>query len=193
RPPPLETTATSAPESAPVRDESDLPARWAMEAALTAGYENGTDLDDALGGTLAVRRYLLTNLTVRAGAAVRLTQRDQPDINGLALIGSLGAGWSSRRFGPGSRLAAGARADLLAQHQSVRVSDRMLSGDRSYSSLGADALGELGLALARDTMILLAAGVEEMFTEADVVVAGHVDATFHHTRLVLQLGVLSRF
>ncbi|HVT08810.1 MAG TPA: hypothetical protein VHO67_15235 [Polyangia bacterium] len=191
--PSLDSAATTVSQAA-VRDEGDLPGRWAVEAGVVTAYERGTDLDDAIGGALAVRRYLVGNLAVRLGAAFRLTQRDLPDITGLALMGSVGAGWSSRRFGPAGRFGAGARVDLLAQHQSVRVSaDRMVSGERDYWAAGADALGEGGLVLARDTMILLAAGLEEMFTEANVVVARQVDATFHATRFVVQLGVLSRF
>jgi len=193
--PPPSAGVTAAPEPMPAaRDEGDLPGLWAVEAAVASAYESGTDLDDAIGGALAVRRYLLANLAVRVGVAFRLTQRDLPDISGLALMSSVGVGWSSPRFGPAGRLGAGARVDLLAQHQSVRVSgDRMVSGERAYWAAGADAMGEVGLILARGTMILLAAGVEELFTEADVVVARQVDATFHATRFVLQLGVLSRF
>ncbi len=172
-------------------EDGDHPGRWAVEAGLTTAYESGTDADDTKGGTLAVRRFVLPSVSLRVGAAFRLNERDQPDVTGLALIGQLGAGWSGPRFGPGGRFEAGARADFLMQQQSVRVS--LVTGDRSYWSTGVDALAEFGVGLARGTMLLAAAGLEEMFTEADVVVNGRDVATLRHGRLVLQIGVLSRF
>lgn len=179
---------------APAHDEGEQPGRWAIEAGVTTAYEGQTDADDTIGGALAVRRFVLRDLALRVGAAFRLTQRDTPDVNGLALIGELGVGWSSLRFGPGGRFGAGARADLLVQQQSVRVSGYPAAGGaHGYWSLGADALGELGVGLARGTMLLVAAGLEEMFTEAEVIVQGRDAATLRHARVVLQIGVLSRF
>jgi hypothetical protein len=194
-PPGVVAAAEPAPASvAAAPDERDWPGRWAVEAGVTTAYESGTDADDTFGGALGVRRFLRPNLAVRAGLAFRLTQRDMPDVAGLALSGSLGAGWVSGRFGPGGRFGAGARADLLLQQESVRVSGYQVeSGDQGYWSLGADALGEIGLGLSRSTMLLLAGGLEEMFTEADVMINGQHSATLRHTRVVLQIGVLSRF
>ncbi|MFL5308457.1 MAG: hypothetical protein ACJ8F1_24815 [Polyangia bacterium] len=178
----------------PVAEDGDRTAWWAVEAGVTTAYESGTDPDDTIGGTLAVRRFLLPHWALRLGAAFRLNQRDQPDVTGLALIGALGAGWLSPRFGPGGRFGAGARADLLVQQQTVRVSGYpLVTGDQGYWSMGADVLAEFGVGLARGTMLLASAGLEEMFTEADVVVKGQDVATLRHARAVLQIGVLSRF
>ncbi len=139
---------------APAPDDGDRPA-WAIEAGVTAAYESGTDADDMIGGTLAVRRFVAPNLALRVGAAFRVNQRDTPDVSGLGLIGALGVSWSSAPLGPGRRFNAGVRGDLLLQHQAVRVSGyRMASGERSFWSLGADVLGEVGLRLARGTMLL---------------------------------------
>ncbi|HSS39145.1 MAG TPA: hypothetical protein VLT58_10280 [Polyangia bacterium] len=193
-PSPAEAVAETASVAESASVDADRTGPWALEAGVTTAYESGTDADDAFGGTLAVRRFVASNLALRAGAAFGLTQRDTPDVTGLGVIGALGAGWFSAPLGRGRRFAAGVRADLLVKHESVRVSGYpLVSGDRTYWSAGADALGEVGLRLAHDTMLLVAAGLEEMFPEAEVVVGGVTVATLRHTRVVLQVGVLSRF
>ena len=169
--------------------------RWAIDAMVATALERGTDGDDIIGGAIGLRRVLPFDLALRAGAAFRFTERDHPDITTRALGGSLGLAWAAPSFGRVRRFGLGARADGLLMRQSVRVSQDQApaAGDRDYWSAGVDALAEVGLGLSPGTTLLAAAGLEELFTEAEVTVPGRFDTTLPRTRILLQVGVLSRF
>lgn len=188
---PAESVATAAPQ--PTGD-AERP-RWAIEAAVTTALERGSDGDDVIGGAIALRRSLPLNLAARAGAGFRFTEEDTPAITVRSLGGSLGLAWASAGFGQAGRFAAGVRSDLLVWWQSVRVSQDQVpaGGDREYWSGAVDALVEVGRGLSAGTTLVGALGVEELFTEAQVTIQGRNAATLPRTRLLLQLGVLSRF
>jgi hypothetical protein len=196
-PPPRPALVRAAPElpavaaaPAPVDDGG----RWALEAGLTTALERGTDGDDVIGGTIALRRWLSRGLAPRAGLAFRLTDRDIP-VTSRAFSGSLGLGWASPRFGRARALGLGARVDLLLMRESVRVSQSkpLTAGEQAFWSGAADVLAEVGLGLSRATSLVGALGLEERFTEADVVLAGQHVATLPRERLILEVGLLSRF
>jgi hypothetical protein len=173
--------------------EAGEPPRWAIDAVVTTALEQGTDGDDTIGGAIGVRRFLPLRLALRAGLAFRLTERDDPDITTRALGGSLGLAWAAASFGRPGHFGAGVRADGLFMRHSVRDSQAPGAGDRIYWSAGVDALAEVGLGLSRGTMLMVAAGLEELFTEATVTVPGEDAATLPRARVLLELGVLARF
>ena len=167
---------------------------WAVEAGVTTAFESGTDGDDVIGGTIALRRWLPGRLAPRAGLAFRLTDRDIP-ITSRSFSGSLGLGWASARFGRPHAFGLGARLDLLIMRKSVRVSQEqpLTASEQAFWSGALDLLAEVGVGLSRATTFLGGLGVEERFTEARVLVPGRIDATLPRERLILELGILSRF
>ncbi len=167
---------------------------WGIDARVTTAFERGTDGDDIIGGGVGLRRLLPRALFARLGLGFRLTERDVV-LTGRSFNGMVGLGWSLPRFGPGGAFTLAVRLDLLAMRESVRVSqDRPLAvTEQAFWSGAVDALLEPGLGLSRATMLLAAVGLEERFTEATVVVPGRDDATLSRGRLVVELGILSRF
>jgi hypothetical protein len=193
--PPSEAPAPAPPPAAAPAREPEHPGRWALEVDVTTGFESGTDLDDMIGGSIGLRRFLDGSLALRAGIVFQVTAHDYPDITTQTRGGSLGLGWSTGLFGRPARLRGGVRADLMVLYQSVHVSpaDGATITDRSYWTAAGDLLVELTLGLSRGTSLLLAGGLEEKSTRADLEIAGQDAATLPRTGARIELGVLSRF
>jgi hypothetical protein len=172
-----------------------LPTRWAIEANLTTIVDSAEGLDvDALGGAFAVRRSLAHGLALRVGLGYRVATVDGAQATARTAAAGLGAAWTSPGLGRVHELGLGARLDLLGLHEEVsRDSNASSPSDQGYWSLGGDLLGQVGYGLSPGVVFLLGGGLEETLTAADVLVAGRMIATIPHERLMLELGVLSRF
>ena len=205
-----ETVAATPPPTRPVDTASEppvaaraiatseaplLPTRWAIEANLTTIVDSAEGLDvDALGGAFAVRRSLAHGLALRVGLGYRVATVDGAQATARTAAAGLGAAWTSPGLGRVHELGLGARLDLLGLHEEVsRDSNASTPSDQGYWSLGGDLLGQVGYGLSPGVVFLLGGGLEETLTAADVLVAGRMIATIPHERLMLELGVLSRF
>jgi hypothetical protein len=173
----------------------EAPARWALEADVTTAFDHAGDVDDSIGGMIGLRRFLSTQWALRAGIGFRVADIDGANATARTVLGAIGVVWMSSAMERPHTFGFGARADLLGVHEAIQHGDggTSSSGIEGYWSMGADLLGQVGYGLSRATALLAGAGVEEILTEADVYVAGQPAATIPHTRIVLELGVLSRF
>jgi hypothetical protein len=144
---------------------------------------------------LGLRRSLSAHWALRAGLGFRVADVDGADATARTVLGALGAAWMSSTLDRPYAFGFGARFDLLGVHAAIQRGAGGPGGSQTegYWSLGADLLAQVGYGLSRGTALLVGGGVEELFTEADVYVAGNPAATIPHTQLVLELGVLSRF
>ncbi len=178
----------------PIESPETLP-RWALEANVTTATGHWEDVDDSIGGMIALRRSFSTHWTTRAGLGFRVADIDGADATGRTVLGAAGVVWMSSRLDRPRTLAFGARADLLGMHEAIQRGDAAPSGSRTegYWSVGADLLGQVGYGLSSSTALTMGGGVEGFLAEADIIVAGQPAATIPHTQLVLELGVLSRF
>ncbi len=194
RPPPVPPPAPETERRVVAGPEPPLPG-WAIEAEVTTAFESGNDLDDTIGGAIGVRRALSQSLAMRAGLAFRLTEWDGLDVRTRTVVGSVGLAWTARSHARPGSVGFGVRADFLAARESVLYSGRAAGAgeEQSFSSLGADLLAEVGFGLSRDTALLAGFGGEMLFTAADLVVDETPAATLHRGRLLLLLGILSRF
>jgi hypothetical protein len=103
--------------------------------------------------------------------------------------------WTSPGLARLHELGFGARLDLMGLHEEIR---RDVEGSTSpqrqyYWTAGCDLFGQVGFGLSRATTLMLGAGLEEVLTAADLVVADQRVATIPRQRLVFELGLLSRF
>ncbi len=176
-------------------ESPEIPPRWALEADVTTASGHWGDVDDSIGGMIGLRRSLSTHWAVRAGLGFRVADVDGAGATARTLLGAAGVAWMSSRFGRPHVFGFGARADLLGKHEAVQRGEGGQSGSRTedYWSVGGDLVAQVGYGLSPGTTLLVAGGVEEFLTEADIYVAGKPVATIPHTQLVLELGVLSRF
>jgi len=171
------------------------PARWALEADVMTAAGHWGDADDSIGGTIGLRRSLSTHWAGRAGLGFRVADVDGADATARTVVGAAGVVWMSAAFERSHVFSFGGRADLLLAHASVQRGEggQNSTGTEGYWSLGGDLLAQVSYGLSPGTALLAGAGLEELFTAADVYVAGEPAATIPHTQLLLELGVLSRF
>ena len=173
----------------------EAPPRWALEANVTTATGHLGDVDDSIGGMLGLRRSLSPRWALRAGLGFRVADVDGADATARTVLGAAGVAWMSARLERPQTFGFGARADLLVMHEAIQHGEGGQNSTRTegYWSLGGDLLAQVGYGLSPGTALLVAGGVEESLTEADIYVAGQPAATLPHTQLVLELGVLSRF
>ncbi len=176
-------------------ESAEAPPRWALEANVTTAAGHWGDVDDSIGGMIGLRRSLSARWALRAGLGFRVADVDGADATARTVLGAAGVAWMSAGLERPHAFGLGARADLLGAHEAIQRGDGGQNGSRTegYWSLGGDLLAQVGYGLSPGTALLLAGGVEEFLTEADIYVAGQPAATIPHTQLVLELGVLSRF
>lgn len=188
--PPSSVATRAEPTESP-----EAPLRWALEAEVMAVTGRWGDADDGIGGLIALRRSLSTHWALRAGLGFRVADVDEADATARTVVGAAGVVWMSAGFERLHSFGSGARADLLGMHAAVQrgEGDQNSSRTEGYWSLGCDLLAQVGYGLSPGTALVAGAGVEELFTAADVYVAGGLAATIPHTQLLLELGVLSRF
>jgi opacity protein-like surface antigen len=176
-------------------ESGEAPPRWALEADVTTATGHWGDVDDSIGGMVALRRSLSTRWALRAGLGFRVADVDGADATARTVVGAAGLVWMSAGFERSHTFGYGARANLLVAHASVQRGDGSSSSSQteSYWSLGGDLLGQVGYGLSPGTALLAGVGVEELLTAGDIYVGGQPAATIPHTQLVLEVGVLSRF
>lgn len=193
---PVGAPASPAPVAGVTTSVPDAVARWALEADVTTivDGEDGFDID-TVGGTVALRRAFGRPWALRAGLGFRVADVDGADATTRTALGMFGVAWSSPGLGRPHEIGFGARLDILGVHEEIKrdVEGSSSPDSQGYWSLGFDLLGQIGYGLSRGTALLLGGGPEETLTAADVVVAGQRVATISHQRLVLEIGVLSRF
>ncbi len=187
---------TLAVATRPVPVESpEIAPRWALEANVTTAIDHWGDVDDTIGGAIGLRRLLSPRWALRAGLGFRVADIDGANATGRTVLGAIGVVWTTAGADRARAFNFGARFDLLGVHESIQhgAGGQGSSRTEGYWSVGGDLLAQVGYGLSRGTALLVGGGVEELFTAADVYVAGQPAATIPHTRLVLELGVLSRF
>jgi hypothetical protein len=178
---------------APLAGESPAaPPRWAIEASVITAVDRQEDLDDTIGGMIALRRTLRPHWAARVGLGLRVADLDSANAGARATLGELGLVWSSDGFARPGGVGVGARIDLLGTHEAIKRS----GGDPRFAelwTLGADVLGQLGLGLSSGTTLLLSAGVEGVLSSARLATPDEPTAELPGERLILELGVLARF
>jgi len=194
-PPPSRSIDAEVPAPiGPLAGESPpAPPHWAIEASVITAVDRQEDLDDTIGGMIALRRTLWPHWAARAGLGLRVIDLDSADADARSTLAELGLVWSSDDFGRPGGVGAGARIDLLGAHEAIRRSG---GGDPRFAelwTLGGDVLGQVGLGLSAGTTLLLSAGVEGVLSTARLVTPEQPTAELPSTRLILELGVLSRF
>jgi hypothetical protein len=178
--------AVESPEIAP---------RWALEANVTTAVDHLWDVDDSIGGMIGLRRSLSSRWALRAGLGFRVADIDGANATGRTVLGAIGVVWTCAGSERPQAFNFGARFDLLGVHEAIQHGEGGPDSSRTegYWSMGADILAQVGYGLSPGTALVVGGGVEGILTEADLFVAGEPAATIPHTRLVLELGVLSRF
>ena len=171
------------------------PPRWALEANVTAAVEHLWDGDDSIGGMIGLRRLLSSRWALRTGVSFRVADIDGADATGRTVLGAVGVVWTGAGSERPRAFNVGARFDLLGVHEAIQHAEAGPGSSRTegFWSMGADLLAQVGYGLSPGTALRVGAGVEEIVTEAVVDVAGEPAATLPHTRVVLELGVLSLF
>jgi hypothetical protein len=171
------------------------PPRWALEANVTTAVDHLWDVDDSIGGMVGLRRLLSSRWALRTGLGFRVADIDGANATGRTVLGAMGVVWTGAGSERPKAFNFGARFDLLGVHESIQHAEGgpATSRTESYWSMGADLLAQVGYGLSPGTALGAGIGVEEILTEADVYVAGEPAAMIPHTRVVLELGVLSRF
>lgn len=188
--PPSSVATRAKPTESP-----EAPLLWALEADVMAVSGRWGDVDDGISGLIALRRSLSAHWALRAGLGFRVADVDDAGATARTVVGAAGVVWMSAGFERPHSFGSGARADLLGMHAAVQrgEGDQNTSRTEGYWSLGCDLLAQVGYGLSPGTALVAGAGVEELFTAADVYVAGGLAATLPHTQSLLELGVLSRF
>jgi len=171
------------------------PARpnWAIEASVITAVDRQLDFDDTIGGMIALRRTIRSHWAARAGLGLRVFDLDGADADARVTLAELGLVWSSEGFGRPGKVGVGARIDLLGAHETIR---RYGGGDPRLAEMwtvGGDVLGQVGVGLSAGTSLLLSGGVESVLSEARLVTPDEPTAELPGNRLILELGVLSRF
>lgn len=176
-------------------ESGEVAPRWALEASVTTAVEHWADVDDSIGGMIGLRHSLTSRWTLRTGLSFRVADIDGANATGRTVLGAVGVAWRAAGSERPQAFNFGARFDLLGVHEAIQHAEAGpgVSRTEGYWSMGADLLAQVGYGLSPGTALLVGAGVEEIATEAQVDVAGEPSATIPHTRLVLELGVLSRF
>ena len=138
---------------------------------------------------------MASHIALRAGLAFRAASVDGADATTRTESASLGIAWTSAGLQRPGAFGVGARLDLMGLHEEVRRETAAPSAPavQDYWSVGGDLVGQIGYGLSRTTGVLAGGGLEEILTAADVIVAGKPVATIPRQRVVLEIGVLSRF
>jgi hypothetical protein len=169
------------------------PPNWAIEASVITAVDRQEDFDDTIGGMIALRRTIRSHWAARAGLGLRVFDLDGADADARVTLAELGLVWSSDGFGRPGGVGFGARIDLLGAHETIRRSG---GGDPRFAEMwtvGGDLLAQVGVGLSAGTSLLLSAGVEGVLSEARLVTPDEPTAELPGDRLILELGVLSRF
>jgi hypothetical protein len=178
----------------PLAGESrPAPPKWAIEASIITAVDRQVDFDDTIGGMIALRRSIRSHWSARAGLGLRVFDLDGADAEARVTLAELGLVWSSDGFGRPGGIGVGARIDLLGAHETIRRSG---GGDPRFAemwTLGGDVLGQVGVGLSAGTSLLLSAGVEGVLSEARLVTPDEPTAELPGDRLIIELGVVSRF
>jgi opacity protein-like surface antigen len=177
----------------PLAGEARPAPNWAIEASVVTAVDRQEDLDGTIGGMIALRRTIRPHWAARAGLGLRVFDLDGVDADARVTLAELGVVWSSDGFGRPGGVGVGARIDVLGAHETIR---RSAGGDPRFAemwTLGGDVLGQVGVGLSAGTSLLLSAGVEGVLGEARLVTPDEPTAELPGDRLILELGVLSRF
>lgn len=176
-------------------ESPEVAARWALEANVTTAVDHLWDVDDSIGGMIGLRHSLSSRLALRAGLGFRVADIDGANATGRTVLGAVGVVWRVAGSERPQAFNFGARFDLLGVHESIQHEEggRDSSRTEGYWSMGADLLAQVGYGLSPATALVVGGGVEEILTEKELYVEGEPAATIPHTRLVLEVGVLSRF
>ena len=169
------------------------PPQWALEASVVTAVDRDQDFDDTIGGMIALRRTLRPHWAARVGLGLRVVDLDGTDASARTTSAELGLVWSSDGFARPAGFGFGARIDLLGVREAIKRSG---SDDRRFEevwSAGADVLGQLGFGLSAGTTLLLSAGAEAVLADARLVAPDQPTAELPWDRLIVELGVLSRF
>jgi hypothetical protein len=169
------------------------PPHWGIEASVVTAVDRQADFDDTIGGMIALRRTLRPHWAARAAIGLRVVDLDGADADARSTLAELGLVWSSDGFGRPGGVGAGGRIDLLGVHEAIRRSG---GGDPRFAelwTLGGDVLGQVGLGLSAGTTLLLSFGVEGVLSSARLVAPDQATAELPWDRLILEVGVLSRF
>lgn len=176
-------------------ESPEIAPRWALEANVTTAVDHLWDVDDSIGGMIGLRRSLSPRWALRTGLGFRVADIDGANATGRTVLGAVGVVWTGVGSERSKTFNFGARFNLLGVHEAIQHAEAGPGSSRTegYWSMGADLLAQVGYGLSPGTALLVGGGVEEIVTEAEVYLAGQPAATIPHTRLVLELGVLSRF
>jgi len=177
----------------PLPGEAPPPPNWAIEASVITAVDRQFDFDDTIGGMIALRRTIRSHWAARAGLGLRVFDIDGADADARVTLAELGLVWSSEGFGRPGKVGVGARIDLVGAHETIR---RYGGGDPRLAEMwtvGGDVLGQVGVGLSAGTSLLLSAGMEGVLSEARLVTPDEPTADLPADRLILELGVLSRF
>jgi len=169
------------------------PPQWAIEASVITAVDRQVDLDDTIGGMIAVRRTIRPHWAARAGLGLRVVDLDGADASARTTLAELGLVWASDGFGRPEGFGFGARIDVLGAHEAVK---RATSDDSEFEdlwSLGGDILGQFGFGLSAGTTLLLSAGLEGVLTGASLAQPERATAEIPRDRVIFELGLLSRF
>jgi hypothetical protein len=169
------------------------PPNWAIEASVITAVDRQVDLDDTIGGMIAVRRTIRSHWTARVGLGLRVVDLDGADASARTTLAELGLVWASDGFGRPAGLGFGARIDVLGTHEAIKRSTGDDSEFEDLWSLGGDILGQFGLGLSAETTLLLSTGLEGVLTGASLAEPDRATAEIPRDRLIFELGVLSRF
>ena len=118
------------------------PPNWAIEASVITAVDRQVDLDDTIGGMIALRRTIRSHWAARAGLGLRVFDLDGADADARVTLAELGLVWSSEGFGRPGKVGVGARIDLLGAHETIR---RYGGGDPRFAEMwtvGGDVLGQ---------------------------------------------------
>ena len=138
-------------------ESPESPPRWALEANVTTATGHWEDVDDSIGGMIALRRSFSTHWAARAGLGFRVADIDGADATGRTVLGAAGVAWMSSRLDRPRTVGFGARVDLLGLHEAIQRGDLTSSGSRTegYWSVGADLLGQVGYGLSPATALTM--------------------------------------
>jgi hypothetical protein len=175
---------------------------WGVETEIALLLGNTGNISDG-GIALTLHRRLGAGWSTRAGFKGELGDLPVAGGTSKAVGALLGVAWNSASLSQPHRFGFGLRADLLAlarfeQLSAVDKDDGLLEVEsRQMLALGADATALAGFSIAERTAVFVGVGGEYL---PDVTAIGGGDdsddlrrAPPHPFRLMLQLGVLSRF
>jgi hypothetical protein len=173
--------------------------RWGVETEIALLLGSAGDISDG-GITLTLHRRLGDGWSTRAGLKFELGDLTVAGGTSKAVGAVLGVAWNSASLAQPHHFGFGLRADLLAlaRFERVNVVDDAMNEveSRQMLALGAEVSALAGFSLAERTAVFLGVG-GEVLPDVTTIGGGEWDdvqgAATHPFRLMLQVGVLSRF